>query len=378
MKKITKILFSAIVLLAVFGGRTFAQKDKDDDTRSWNGHDPGTWDAVVKDGMVNIEFYGRHWTEGRNFNAAELGTLPMDRIGVFTLTRDAGKMTFKGVFEDHFGHGTYTFEENKDFRAYLQQKGYTVDDDLMRAVFCTDISRAYFDFMKENGYANITGSQFKDLAEQDMNRKVMQDYFGLFKAEGYGRQPLDKIVELREHGVGPKYIANLHRAGYSGFSLDKAEELRDHGVDANYIATIKKTGYPNLTLDKAEELRDHGVSLQYVKSLQDMGYKDITLDRAEELRDHGVSSNFISEMQQLGYKNLTLEKAQDLRDHGVSPQFIRSINDLGFKDISLDQAEELRNHGVNASFIKKMQDKGVKVKTLEDYIKIRDTGFGND
>jgi len=389
MKKIVLTTLSAVFMLTLFCGKAAAQqkvkvadkdkaveKDDDDNRPGWNNNAPGTWDAVIKDDEVNIQFYGKHWSNGRNFNVSDFGTLPIDKIGEFSLTREAGKISFKGVFQNHWGHGTFQFDENAGFKTYLAQKGYTdLDYELMFSVFTTDINKAYFDFMKENGYAPISNSQFKDLAEQDMNRKVMEDYFNLFKTESYGHQSLDKIVELREHGVGAKYISSLHQAGYKGFSLDRALELRDHGVTAEYITEIKKLGYPNLTLEKAEELRDHGVSANYIESLHKMGYTDVTVDRAEGLRDHGVSADFISSMQKMGYKDITLDRAENLRDHGVSAEFIREISDLGFKDLSLEKAEELRDHGVSAAFIKKMRDKGVKVTTLDDFIKIRDTGF---
>ena len=55
-----------------------AEKDDDDDARSWNGNAPGSWDAIIKDGMVNIQFYGKHWSNGRNFNQADLGHPELD------------------------------------------------------------------------------------------------------------------------------------------------------------------------------------------------------------------------------------------------------------------------------------------------------------
>ena len=168
MKKTFITFLSVAVLLTVFCGKVVSQqKDKDDDdSYSWNGNPPGTWDAVIKDGEVNVQFYGKDWSNGRNFIETELSALPKDKIGEFSLTRESGKITFKGVFQDHFGHGTYKFEENESFKSFLQQKGYKdLDkDDLMLSVFFTDINKAYFDFMKQNGYAEISDSDFKDLA----------------------------------------------------------------------------------------------------------------------------------------------------------------------------------------------------------------------
>ena len=381
-----KIIFGALVAAAalIFCGQAISQQNVKVKVKvegvhnRWGNNEPGTWDAVIKDDNINIQFYGEDWTDGRNFAVAEFGALPVDKVGEFSLTREAGKATFKGVFQDHWGHGTYQFTENASFKNWLAQKGYTgLNEEIMFSVFTTDISKEYFDFLKDNGYDAIKNDQFKDLAEQDMNRKVMQVYFNLFKAEGYGHQTLSKIIELREHGVSAKYIAELHEAGYKGFSLDRALELCDHGVSARYIAEIKKLGYPNLTLEKAEELADHGVSSDYIEKLHKMGYNGVTVDRAEELVDHGVSANFITSLQELGYKNISLERAQTLADHGVSANFIRGIEELGFKDLSLDKAEQLCDHGVTVNFIKKARAKGMQLHTLDDYIKLQDTGFND-
>ena len=390
-RRILLITLPAVFMLAVLCGSAFSQqkvkvvvKEKHEDRDlsgnmhyGRSGQEPGTWDAVIKGNEINIQFYGKEWTDGRNFNVADFGTLPMDKFGEFSLTRDAGKMTLKGVFQDHWGHGTYKFEENTAFKSYLEQKGYSgLDEERMISVFTTDINKGYFDFMKENGYAQISNNQFKDLAEQDMSRKVLEEYFALFKTEGYGHQSLDKLVELREHGVSAKYIGSIHAMGYKGFSLDKALELCDHGVTAAYIAEVRKMAKGPVTLDQAESLQDHGVSSRYVASLKKMD-PNMTLEKAQELQDHGVSIGFINSLESMGYKNVSLDRAMELVDHGVSANFIKSINDLGFKNLSLDKAEELVNHGVSADFIKKMKGKGIKLHTLDDYIRLSDTGFSD-
>ncbi|TWJ04666.1 hypothetical protein JN11_00386 [Mucilaginibacter frigoritolerans] len=358
MKKIITTGLSAMLLLTVFHKEAVSQQPQPHPkpkvshhnyNGDFDGHLPGTWDAVVKDGEVNIQFFGEHWSDGRDFTTVELGTLPADKVGEFSLTRESGKLNFKGVFQDHWGHGTYQFNENPAFKSYLAQKGYKgLDNELMLNIFFTDISKGYFDYLKANGYPSISNGQLADLAQQNLTHKVLEDYFNLFKTEGYSHQSIDKIVELREHGVDARFVNSFHHAGYK-----------------------------NIPLDKALELRDHGVNVEFITSIQKMGYEKVSLDRAQELRDHGVNPEFIADMQNIGYKDISLEKAQELRDHGVNPEFIKSINELGFKDISLDQAQELRDHGVNASFIKKAQSKGMNLHTLDDYIKLRDTGFND-
>ncbi|ASU33712.1 hypothetical protein [Mucilaginibacter xinganensis] len=385
MKKNILTFLAVVVLMAAFSGNSFSQqkakaeKDEDDEISGgfYSNHTPGTWDAVIKGDQVNIPFYGAHWSFGRNFPVTELGTLPVGKTGTFTLTREAGKMTFRGVFESGFGHGSYIFEENTTFKNDLAARGYKgLDKQLMIDIFFTDINRGYFDYMKANGYAEITNSQLKDLAEQNLNHKVLADYFELFKTEGYGHQPIDKIVELREHGVNAGFVNSVHQIGFKKIPLDQALELRDHGVNAEFIGEFKKMGYGSISLEKAQDLRDHGVSVKYISSLQNMGYKNVTLDRAQDLRDHGVSPEFINSIQNMGYKNITLEKAQELKDHGVSPEFIKGVQSQGFKELSLDQAQELKDHGVTVAYIQKTKAKGLSnIRTLDDYIKLKETGF---
>ena len=96
MKRVAACLFAAVLTLA-FTGIGFSQqkakqkvKSNDEQDNNW-GHEPGTWDAIIKEGIVNIQFYGKHWSNGRNFDAAELGSLPTDKIGEFSLTRELVK-----------------------------------------------------------------------------------------------------------------------------------------------------------------------------------------------------------------------------------------------------------------------------------------------
>ncbi|MCR8559778.1 hypothetical protein KXD93_19160 [Mucilaginibacter sp. BJC16-A38] len=389
MKKILITCLSAIALLTAFSGSVFSQQKQkikvakppvNNDDDSWTFDDkrsPGTWDAVIDADQVNIQFYGLHWGLGRNIPASELGPLPTDKISEFVLNREAGKASFKGVFQGRFGHGTYQFEENAQFKAYLAQRGFKgLDNELMMNVFFTDINKGYFDYLKENGYATITSDQFKDLAEQDLSRKKLAEYFDLFKTEGYGHQTIDKIVELREHGVSAKFVNGFHQAGFKNIPLDKVLELRDHGVSPEFISQFTALGYKDISLDKALDLRDHGVNPAFISSIQKMGYGKLTLDKAQELRDHGVNPQFIDNLKKLGYADLSLEKAQELRDHGVNADFIRGVQKMGFKDLTLDKAQELRDHGVNLAYMQKVKSKNPdSVKTLDDYIKLRDSGF---
>jgi hypothetical protein len=338
MLALTTLLWSSVA----------AQDTKADD--SYNGDfpdNPGLWSALVVGDQVHIQFGGHHWSSGASFALSEVGPLPTDKQGSFTVKRDAGTVTFNGIFDGKRGHGTYAFEADPTFSSYLAQEGFTsISETLMIHMYFTNINRAYFAFMKENGYTGITLNELKALAEENMNQHVMSNYLELFRKDNYGKVSLERVVQLREHGVSPSVIVRFHEIGYTDVPLDKAVELVDHGVDPDFVEDMKKIGQRDITLDEAIELRDHGVSVEFVRKLTDMGYMNVSLEKAVELVDHGVSANFV-----------------------------RGFRDMGFKDISLDEAVRLVDHGVSVAFVKRMQDKGLKNMSLDEYIRLRDGGM---
>ena len=163
--------------------------------------------------------------------------------------------------------------------------------------------------------------------------------------------------------------------GYRNISLDKLIEMKEHGVTADYILSFRKMGYANITPDQAIELRDHGVTVEFIREFQQMGWKDISLNTAQRLRDHGVTVEYIQGLVKMGYQPLALDRAVDLRDHGVTTEFIAQLNDLGFSHISLEKAQMLRDHGVTADYIAACKKRFGKLFELNDYIKLRDAGI---
>lgn len=295
-----RIILSGIAMLALttfatmFWSSAAAQDNKshnDDDESYFNDFpdNPGLWSAIIREDKVYIQFGGRHWSSGATFALDELGKLPTDKPGSFTVKRDAGTVTFNGVFDGRRGHGTYSFEEDPAFKSYLTQEGFTsISENLMIHLYFTNINHAYFAFMKENGYTGITMTELKDLAEHNMNQHIMTNYLELFRKDNYGQVRLEKIVELRDHGVDPEFVADMRKIGQTTITLDQAVELRDHGVSADFIKGFRELGFKDISLSKAVELVDHGVSVEFVKRMQEKGLKNMSLDEYIRLRDGGM------------------------------------------------------------------------------------------
>ncbi|HEV3324169.1 MAG TPA: M56 family metallopeptidase [Puia sp.] len=129
---------------------------------------------------------------------------------------------------------------------------------------------------------------------------------------------IEKLIEARDHGVTPEFVAELKKMGYS-LNLDKAIELKDHGVSAEFIQSLKKEGFGQVSLDRAIELIDHGVSVEFIKHIRAAGFPKLTLEQAVELVDHGVNGEFIEKWKKKTGTLLELEDYVHLRDSGIDP-----------------------------------------------------------
>jgi beta-lactamase regulating signal transducer with metallopeptidase domain len=129
---------------------------------------------------------------------------------------------------------------------------------------------------------------------------------------------IDKLIEARDHGVTPEFVADFKKMGYS-LSLDKAIGLKDHGVSVEFIQSLKKEGFGQVSLDRAIELIDHGVSVEFIRHIRAAGFPKLTLEQAVTLVDHGVNGEFIEKWKKKTGTLLELEDYVHLRDSGIDP-----------------------------------------------------------
>ncbi|HEY4108291.1 M56 family metallopeptidase [Puia sp.] len=152
----------------------------------------------------------------------------------------------------------------------------------------------------------------------------------------------------------------------------KEEQASGEQADSDKVSFL---GYHNLSLDKLIEMKEHGVNAGFILSFRKMGYGEISPDQAIRLVDHGVTVEFIKSLIAMGYEQPSLDFAVQLIDHGVSTGFIARLKDLGFSKISLEKAEQLIDHGVTGDYIAACKKKFGKLFELNDYIKLRDAGI---
>jgi hypothetical protein len=102
------------------------------------------------------------------------------------------------------------------------------------------------------------------------------------------RSTVADLVRVVQHGVSPRYAAELAALGYRVSGLDQLVMLRDHGVTPRYIGALAGAGYKNLSTDDLIVLRDHGVSGAFVDRLKSHGYTNLSIRDLIRLRDAGI------------------------------------------------------------------------------------------
>ncbi|HEU5097739.1 MAG TPA: hypothetical protein VFU22_01755 [Roseiflexaceae bacterium] len=111
---------------------------------------------------------------------------------------------------------------------------------------------------------------------------------------------LDQLIELRTHGVDPKYIQAMRAAGLGDLPFGQLLEAGMHGVRPEYIHEMRAAGLGDLSFDQIVEASIHGVRPEYIHEMRAAGLGDLPIDKLVELRIHGVSPDFIRQMRAVG------------------------------------------------------------------------------
>ncbi len=72
-------------------------------------------------------------------------------------------------------------------------------------------------------------------------------------------------------------------------------------------------------IERMIQMRSHGVDARLRQELADAGYPGLAVDQLIEAGMHGVHAGFVREMQSIGLQGLPFEKLVEMRMHGVSP-----------------------------------------------------------
>lgn len=289
----------------------------------------------------------------------------------FSLRRDAGTITFEGIFRSGVGAGTFDFSPDAAFPGAMAKRGFDAPNKAEQYQLARgDIGFAYLDELNAQNYERPTLAELIRAADHG----VRLDYLRGMGGAGYKLGRIDALVRTRDHGVTPRFIAGLAAEGIKGLSADELVRARDHGVTPEYIGTMRAFGYKDLSLQELIRARDHGVSADYIRGMAEAGHAHVALSELVRARDSGVSAEYVKALRDAGYKGLSLDELVKARNHGVGPDFVREMAALSRVPLMMEDLINARNHGVSPDFVKTMRELGYTDLPLDDFVRLRDHG----
>ena len=372
----------------------------------------GNWFATIKGDKINFQFKNEgddNSSNGNSFLISDFKDLPRDKPGIFTLTREAGTMEFKGKFEGDKGMGEYQFAPDKNYSDDMRKEGIDVaeDHDLM-VFFLVNVKRSYVQMLKQQGYTDLDKDKLIPLAALDIN----EGYIKSIKEAGFTHIDLDNLVPFKALGVDKAYIAEIRQAGYKDITPDKIITFKAQGIDGKYIADFRSSAKNDMSEkneddvstsnSKNKELNKNrnkdlnagknlnrnnhintdddddliafkalNIDPAFINSFKEVGYNDLSNSNLISMKAVGVTPEFIKSFREAGYTNISADDLVALKSQGVTPALVKQYKELGFDNLSLSDVIGAKATGASPSFIISMRDKGHKMKSLEKYIALR-------
>lgn len=368
----------------------------------------GIWFATIKEGKVSIQFRNdedEYSTNSSSFNLSDLGELPRDKAGVFTVTREAGSMQFSGRFEGDQGMGRYKFTPNNDYAEAMKKEGIEIrhDKDVM-TFFLVNVNKAYVKMLKDNGYTELRRNDVIPMAAL----KVDEAYIKAIKSSGIKEVTLRNLIPFKSLKIDGAYIAEIRKAGYPDVTANQLISFKSQGIDAKYIADVRSaTAVPtkpatsndnkkqpdgkgevsvstntnvnvNVSPSDIVAIKSLNINPEYIRSLKEAGLDDLTNSQLISMKSQGITAEYIKELKAAGFQDLKPNHIVSFKSLNVTPEYASSLKATGVEDLSPNKIISMKSQGVTAEYIKSLQASGFKEITANDIISIKSQNITPD
>ena len=334
----------------------------------------GNWFATIKGNEVELQLKsGEKDNSSSTFQLSEFNDLQRDKQGTFTLTREAGTMTFTGKFEGDKGIGTYKFTADKNYQAAMLKEGIKITDEDLMVFFMVNIKQSYVQMVKQKGYTNPDKDQLIPLVALDVN----ESYIASIK-QAIPDIDLDNLVPFKSLGIDKAYIEEIRKSGYKDLTPGNIIALKSQGVDGKFIADVRSAAKANNKSEDDSNSDDDVLAFKalnidkaYINSLKEAGYEHLSNDDLIAMKSLNVKAEYIRDFQKAGFANIAPDDLIALKSQNITPVLVQQYKDLGFTNLKMDDIIGANATGATPAFIKSMKGKGHDFKNLEKYIELK-------
>ncbi len=357
----------------------------------------GYWFATIKNDKVNIHFKNEDDEESNNssgttFLVSELGMLPQDKQGTFTVKREAGTIEFTGRFEGNKGMGNYKFLPNKSYLEDMKKEGIDLNkDEDMLVFFMINIKESFVQMLKKNGFKKLDKDDLIPLAAL----KVDEAYISSIRMAGLNDLKPGDLIPLKSLNIDKKYIEEIRNSGYKDVTADKLISLKSMDIDGKYIADYKSTNkhrtdgitsnqVSNLTNDGSDEVDDiiafksMDIDKSYINSIKESGYDNVSNSDLIAIKSMGITPEYIKSIKNFGYPNLEMDDLIAVKSLNLTPEYIKSIKNAGYPNIEIDDLIAMSSLNINAEYVSSYKNAGYGQIDINDMIALKSLDVTSD
>jgi beta-lactamase regulating signal transducer with metallopeptidase domain len=133
---------------------------------------------------------------------------------------------------------------------------------------------------------------------------------------GYGDLSVDDIINLKNNGISPDFIAGMAHSGIGKLLPGMLIALKQNGVHPDYVRDILALGFGPYTIHQFIEFKNQGVPVELFAALKEYGLTHPEPSDIRDARAHGLSSGSLQEAKKYS-SNLNLKQIIRLKQAGV-------------------------------------------------------------
>ncbi|MCB0651455.1 MAG: M56 family metallopeptidase [Saprospiraceae bacterium] len=332
----------------------------------------GHWTAKIKNTEVCFTFkapsedFNGNWKKSTCFKASEFTPSLTNTLNSFKLEREAGSISFKGIFTGKEGEGTYAFTENETFKAYLKEEGYLGDDeDFLFHCFFGNINKAYLAYLKKEKF-DFDGDDLLALGHFEMKQEVLEKNYETFSGFGFKKPTLEDLMTIQIHEIKPEYVKSLQKLGLTDLDWEEVAALSIHDVTPAYVKSLQDEGFTNLSTEEVVAFAIHDVKPEDIKAFKNMGFRDMTPEDIVAASIHDVTPEYLASFEKEGLGKLSMEEITQFAIHDVKPEDIKAFKNMGFRDMTPEDIVAASIHDVTPEYLASFEKEGLGKLSMEE------------
>lgn len=360
----------------------------------------GKWFATIKNDKISIRFEKDDEGKGSNsntFSLSEFKNLPRANEGEFSLTREAGTMVFTGKFNGNMGMGTYKFNADKSFTAFLKKENIRIDEEEDAIVFFSiNLKKSYIAMLKNQGYSDLTRDNLIPLAALNVDESFIRG----IKSNGFPDVSLEDLIPLKALNVTDAYIKDIRKSGYKNLSVSQLITFKSQGITGDFIKNSNDSdiqtdiaiaaqhskpaadnkmakqdkgaasGSTPISIDNLIAMKAMNIDPDYINSFKKIGYK-VSDDDLIAMKSLGVTPEYIKSFEATGLGTIGSDLIISLKALNITADDVLGYKKLGYYNITVDEVISAKSLGVTPAYISSMKQKGHNLSSVEKYVEAK-------